>query len=64
MKKFYASIYHNISWPHPRKAPQRDSAASGAFPAPFSGLNPENGPDDFGAAAWLCTHMHGRDFSG
>lgn len=35
MKKFYDMIYHNISWPHPLKAPQRDSAASILFSAPF-----------------------------
>lgn len=38
------SIYHNISSPHPRRRPQRVSAASGAFPAPFTVHSPEKRP--------------------
>ncbi|HFE4487126.1 TPA: hypothetical protein ACF23Z_005560, partial [Klebsiella pneumoniae] len=38
------NIKHNISWAHPRKAPQRDPSASGLFPAPFPAHNPEKRP--------------------
>jgi len=37
-------IYHNISLPHSRRGPQRVSAASCLFPAPFPGLTSEKRP--------------------
>jgi len=60
----HSRIKHNISFAPLSGTPQRVSDACGSFPAPLTAQNRENGPDDFGAAAWLCTDMPGRYFSG
>lgn len=57
-------IYHNIPWPHPLRGPQGVSEASGLKHTPFLPISRKNAPDDFGATAWLCTDIPGRDFSG
>ncbi len=53
-------FFHNSAWPHPRRNPQRDSHAGLPLSSPY--LTPlrtlKNAPDDFGAAAWLCTQVN------
>lgn len=46
-------IYHNSSCPHPRRAPQRVSAASGLSLS----ITLKNAPDDFGASEWLYNEI-------